>query len=107
MVAMDRIEELSRRIGREFNAERVILFGSYAQGIATEDSDVDLLVVAETSLAPRQRYGVVRRLVADVPASFDIVVKTPEEYARWRSVVNHIVYFADKYGMVLYEQRNS
>ena len=45
MVAMDRIEEFGQRIGREFGAERVILFGSYAQGAVTEDSDVDLLVI--------------------------------------------------------------
>lgn len=104
MVAISEIEEFGRRIGREFGAERVILFGSYAQGTVTEDSDVDLLVVAETDLPPRERYGAVRRLVADVPTSFDIIVKTPQEYARWRSVVNHIVYFADKYGRVLYER---
>jgi len=107
MVAMNRIEEFCQRIGREFGAERVILFGSYARGAVTEDSDVDLLVVAETTLPPHKRYGAVRRLVADFPASFDIIVKTPEEYARWRSVVNHIVYFADKYGRVLYERPDS
>ncbi len=45
MVAMKQIEEFGRRIGREFGAERVILFGSYARGEVTEDSDVDLLVV--------------------------------------------------------------
>jgi len=104
MVGMSQIEELAQRIGREFHPERIVLFGSYACGQATEDSDVDLLVVAETVLPPRERYGAVRRLVADFPASFDIIVKTPEEYARWRSVVNHIVYFADKYGRVLYER---
>ena len=45
MVVMDRIKEFSRRIGLEFGAERVILFGSYARGVVTEDSDVDLLVI--------------------------------------------------------------
>jgi len=104
MVTMAQIEELVRRIGREFGAERVILFGSYAQGTITEDSDVDLLVVAKTSLPPHERYAAIRRLAADFPASFDIIVKTPDEYARRRSVVNHIVYFADKYGRVLYER---
>ena len=104
MVAISQIEEFGRQIGREFDAERVILFGSYARGTVTDDSDVDLLVVADTNLPPRQRYTAVRRLVANAPASFDIIVKTPEEYARWRSVVNHIVYFADKYGRVLYER---
>lgn len=104
MVAIGEIEESGRRIGRELDAERVILFGSYAQGTAAEDSDVDLLVVADTDLSPRERYTAVRRLVADVPVPFDIIVKTPAEYARWRSVVNHVVYFADKYGRVLYER---
>jgi len=107
MVAISQIEEFGRRIGRQFGAERVILFGSYALGTGTEGSDVDLLVVADTDLPPRQRYGAVRRLVADVPASFDIIVKTPAEYARWRTVVNHIVYFADRYGKVLYERADS
>jgi predicted nucleotidyltransferase len=107
MVAMKQMEEFGQRIGREFGAERVILFGSYARGEVTKDSDIDLLVVAETSLTPSERYSAVRRLLADVPAGFDIIVKTPEEYARWRSVVNNIVYFADKYGKVLYERADS
>ena len=101
---MNQIEDLARRLGREFPVRKVVLFGSYARGVATDDSDVDLLVVAETSLPPPQRYAAVRRLVADYPAAFDIIVKTPEEYARWRSVVNHVVYFADKSGRVLYER---
>lgn len=107
MMVMKQVEEFGQRIGREFGAERVILFGSYARGEVTKDSDIDLLVVAETSLSPLKRYGAVRRLLADVPSSFDIIVKTPEEYARWRSVVNNIVYFADKYGKVLYERADS
>ena len=107
MVAMNQIEAFGRRIGEEFGAERVILFGSYAQGTPTADSDIDLLVVAQTSLPPSQRYGAVRRLLADCPAAFDIVVKTLEEYSRWRSVVNDIVYFADKYGKVLYERSDT
>jgi predicted nucleotidyltransferase len=45
MVAMNEIEEFGRRIGVEFGAEKVVLFGSYAHGVVTEDSDVDLLVV--------------------------------------------------------------
>ena len=104
MVTMNQIEELIRKIAREFDPERIVLFGSYAEGGATEESDVDLLVVASTSLPPGERFSAVRRLAADYPASFDIVVKTPEEYERARKVVNHIVYFADKYGKVLYER---
>ena len=104
MITESQIEDLGRRIGHEFAADRVVLFGSHARGTHADDSDVDLLVVAETSLPPRKRYGAVRRLVADFPAAFDIIVKTPDEYARWRSVVNTIVYFAEKSGRALYER---
>lgn len=104
MVSMSRMEELGRRIGREFHADRVVLFGSYARGLATDDSDVDLLVVAETSLPPQERYGAVRRIVADYPAAFDIIVKTPAEYTRSRWVVNSVVYLAEESGRVIYER---
>ena len=45
MVAMNKIEEFGRQIGRQFGAKRVVLFGSYSEGTVTEDSDVDLLVI--------------------------------------------------------------
>ena len=107
MVAINQIERFCRRIGEQFGAEKVILFGSYAQGTAKADSDIDLLVVARTNLPAGARYGAVRRLLGDFPAGFDIIVETPEEFAQWRTVVNHIVYFADKYGKVLYERPKS
>ncbi len=40
MVAMASIEEFGRRIGREFGAERVILFGSHAHGAVVEEGKV-------------------------------------------------------------------
>lgn len=102
MISTRQIEELGRRVGLELHARRVVLFGSHAAGNPTDGSDVDLLVVAETSLPPLKRYGLVRRMLADYPAAFDIVVKTPEEYERSRTVVNSIIYFAEKTGTVLY-----
>ncbi len=45
MVEMKRIRDLSSQIVREFNPDRIILFGSYAYGSPRSDSDVDLLVV--------------------------------------------------------------
>lgn len=45
MVSMEDIQALADRIVREFLPERIVLFGSYASGTASPDSDVDLLVV--------------------------------------------------------------
>ena len=45
MVSMKQIETLSQQIGRVFHPVQIVLFGSYAYGTATKDSDVDLLVI--------------------------------------------------------------
>lgn len=45
MIRMSEISDLCARIGREFRPRQVVLFGSYARGHPTKDSDVDLLVV--------------------------------------------------------------
>jgi len=50
------IEELKREILerlRPLGPERVILFGSYAHGNPTEDSDIDLYVVTKDEFVPR------------------------------------------------------
>lgn len=104
MTKADTIREMVDVLAEQFHPEKVILFGSHARGEASEDSDIDLLVVTDTALPLRERVPAVRRALASYPAAMDIIVKTPEEYRRWRSVVNHIVYFADRYGRVLYER---
>lgn len=107
MIGTEQIAEIIDRIVQQLDPEKIILFGSHARGDAREDSDVDLLVVAETGLSARDRYPVVRRFLADFPAAFDVFWRTPEEYHRWRNVVNHVVYFAEKYGRVVYERQEA
>ncbi len=38
------IQKVVQKIGYEYGADRVFLFGSYARGEATSDSDVDLRI---------------------------------------------------------------
>ncbi|MBM3299875.1 MAG: nucleotidyltransferase domain-containing protein [Deltaproteobacteria bacterium] len=106
MIDEDTLAQIIDRIQGWFHPEKIILFGSHVTGRATEESDVDLLIVAETDLPAKEKFPVVSRLLAEYPVAFDIIVKTPGEYERCRSVVNHIVYFADKYGKVVYERGN-
>ena len=47
MIEAQAIQKLSDQIARVFHPERIILFGSYAYGTPTNDSDVDLLVVLQ------------------------------------------------------------
>jgi predicted nucleotidyltransferase len=69
----------------QFNPEQVILFGSYAYGNPTPDSDVDLLVVkpihsgrVKDKVAIRRAWWPIMRKTS--PMSFDLLLATPEEF---------------------------
>lgn len=62
----ERIRKIGERIKKEYRAEMVILFGSYARGDATKDSDVDLFIIAPTKERFFQRMATVRRLIRDL-----------------------------------------
>lgn len=78
MVAKDAIKEFGRQIGEQSGAERVILFGSYAQGKATADSDVDILVIGPFEGRSVDKSVEIRmRLRPQFPV--DIFIRTPEK----------------------------
>lgn len=64
---------------REVDPEKVILFGSYACGNPTPDSDVDLLVIVRIGGSYRERYMRVARALRPRLFPLDLIVRTPEE----------------------------
>jgi predicted nucleotidyltransferase len=79
MVDMEDILAFSRAIAQEYQPEQIILFGSYAYGTPTEDSDVDLLVLMEHDGNP-SRKSVEIRLKLEPWFALDLLVRTPEVY---------------------------
>lgn len=63
---MNRIKAIADRLKKEYHAETVILFGSYAKGEASEDSDTDILVIAPTDEKFFERMATVLELVRDL-----------------------------------------
>lgn len=66
---------------KPYNPEKIILFGSYAHGKPTEDSDVDLLVIKKTSSPFLERQKQVHLLLRTVTA-IDVFVLTPKEFKK-------------------------
>jgi len=97
------IDEMVERIVREFNPIEIILFGSHARGDAHRWSDVDLLVVMPDGTDRRASAAAVRRVLADLLVSKDIVVTTPEEIDRYGNLVGTVLRPALREGRVLYE----
>lgn len=82
MIAQADIEEVARDIGEAAGAERVVLFGSHATGHASDSSDVDLLVIAESDQPRHKRSRELYRRVRAQRFAMDILVYTPEEVRR-------------------------
>jgi len=80
------IRRMADRIVKQFDPERIILFGSHARGDSEPGSDVDLLVVKSVSGSRRSEQLQIRLALKDFPVSKDIVVTTPEDFA-WRKEV--------------------
>jgi uncharacterized protein len=78
MVDTHKIVELSQRIAQKFKPEQIILFGSYAYGTPTEDSDVDLLVVLPFQGQAFQKAAEILNF-ADPKFSVDLLVRTADE----------------------------
>jgi len=105
MVAMDQVEELSRQIAREYDPERIILFGSYAYGEPKEYSDVDLLVIMPfEGSAFRKSLEILDRV--DPPFYVDLVARRPDDTARRYAECDPLIREALDRGKVLYERDN-
>ncbi len=75
-----------KRVARRFDPDaRVILFGSYVEGRARPDSDVDVLVVTRLASDTWERARIRAAVAEEVGVStpFEIHIVTPEEYEGW------------------------
>jgi len=102
MVEMSQIKELSRAIAREFNAQKIILFGSHAYGNPGPDSDVDLLVVLD--FKGKGAWKSIEILNQLKPGfGVDLLVRTPKQIrqrVKWNDFfIKEII----EKGKVLYE----
>ena len=99
---MRQIEELGRRIGQEFFAHRVVLFGSYARGLPTADSDVDLLVILPfEGKSVYQSVAMRMRLRPAFPV--DLIVRTPAKVRERLEMGDDFMREILEEGKVLYE----
>jgi len=58
-----RLQKIASCLKVQYGAEQVILYGSYAQGTAGPNSDIDLLVIAQTDEKFYQRMATVKGLI--------------------------------------------
>jgi predicted nucleotidyltransferase len=102
MVTRRQIREYAQEIARQFKPQRIILFGSYASGKPTPDSDVDLLVVMP--LKGRAVEKVIEmRLQLPAPFPMDLLVRWPQKMRQRLAWGDCFIEEIIEKGKVLYE----
>ncbi|SRR6266571_2568020 len=105
MVEMKKIRDLTSQIAREFNPDRIILFGSYAYGQPSNDSDVDILVVLPfEGKAARKAIEIRNKVNAGMP--LDLLVRTPEQLTERLAQNDWFMREIVERGRTLYEANN-
>ena len=74
MLTLDKINEVVRIVAPQYEIDQVYLFGSYARGDATEDSDVDFRVVGGDIPTLYELGGLYEDLIESLGRRVDIVM---------------------------------
>lgn len=117
ITTMTTVAERTARLGKaldrmvavlvnEYRPEKVILFGSFVSGMVHEESDLDLVIIKETSKRPIDRqvevYGLVKPEVG-----IDLFIYTPREFRELQSMGFSLAKEIVGKGKVLYEARGA
>ena len=101
----DTILEIVNKIKKEYQPDKIILFGSYAYGQPDGDSDIDLLIIKDTSDRLIDRQVAVTRIASDpkrlIP--LEVIVLTPEEVRGRLEIGDQFLRKILNKGEVLYE----
>lgn len=104
-VKISQIKELTEKIVRFFQPEKIILFGSYGYGVPTPESDVDLLVILP--FEGKSHYKSLEILNRTNPAfPIDLITRTPEQIRKRLAERDFFILEIIEKGKVLYESSN-
>jgi len=98
------LDEMVQRIVARFHPDRIILFGSHAQGMPTRNSDLDILIVMPVEGSRRSKANEIDLALADLTVPIDVIVVTPDQFERPKNVLGTIVREAVRDGRIVYER---
>lgn len=88
-----------------YQPERLYLFGSWARREEDELSDLDIVVIKDTSSSFFDRLREVSRLLPAEIGGLDILVYTPREFARMQKEGNAFAEMIAEEGSILYDRK--
>jgi predicted nucleotidyltransferase len=100
------LDALLQTLIERIQPEKVVLFGSYADGTATSQSDVDLLVILESDLRRDRRQEAISRALRPRRVPVDILAYTPAEVQRLMEIPASFVRHILTTGKVVYDRHS-
>jgi predicted nucleotidyltransferase len=97
------VAEIVGRIVSRMRPDKVIVFGSYAKGTSTIESDLDILIVAETDLPTERRTEAIEPLLSRTLIPVDIHVYTNEELDEYIQSPYSFISTVVKSGKVMFD----
>ena len=105
MISKKTLNEIVDRLVKEIHPNKIYLFGSFAWGVPTEDSDLDLMIIVDNSpLKTIDRVMKARKALWGIHVSKDILVKTKDEFEKYAKMQSSLEAEILKNGKLLYEQ---
>jgi len=98
------VKKITETIVEKYKPEKIILFGSFAYGKPTRDSDVDLFIIKKTNKSRKERHFEVDRLLLDRTIPLDILIYTPKEVRERLNLGDFFIQEVNKQGEVVYEK---
>ncbi|MCK5280948.1 MAG: nucleotidyltransferase domain-containing protein [Cyclobacteriaceae bacterium] len=106
MISKRKISDIVNKIAKNYDPDKIILFGSYAIGTANDDSDLDIIIVKKTDKPKNKRGREVRRFLLGSMVPIDLKIYTPIEFENERNFSLSFLNSAIKNSIVIYERND-
>ncbi len=107
MLTDQQIQEAANRIAIALKPKKIILFGSYARGDATEDSDLDLMVIEPTTVKNELQSMIIGQdAVGFMGMGVDVLVYDEQTFEHRKNWYSSPIHWANAEGKVLYEDKH-
>lgn len=105
MINKTKISDIVQKIAENYDPDKIILFGSYANNTANEDSDLDFIIIKDTNIPKHKRGRDVRRYILGAMVPIDLKVYTPKEFEKESNSKFSFLHSVIKNSIVLYERQ--
>ena len=96
------IDEIIERIVGFAKPIKIIIFGSFARGDQTEESDIDILVVEDEVMFRRKEMVRIRRALRDMRVPIDIIVASKKQIEEYGQIYGTVLFSAMQEGKTVY-----